>query len=409
MPCSTIRGLDTGSKEMVDMVKDSPERYGGFKGRKVGLIVIFTTLWIVIILVHVMTQNLFLTPVEQQYSEQSSLDWTFVEKSNSSKVLPFSPGLPLIPNRAHFLQAYKNPCWKATDGMRCLPYFFLGGFAKSGTTDLYDKLVRHPQIMKATTKEPHWLTRKRFEGRGSSKFYIEYFAPVAKLIESHSDYITLDASASTVWDNHAVFGSFGDVNSSDPTYLIPHYIHREIPQAKCVLIVRDPVKRLYSDYLYFGGQGTSPQGFHKVVVTSVKMFTDCMSNKQLSALHCIYANKGGYHNFMHRLRIGLYYFHIKSWLSAFPLDQLYVVRLEDYSKHPVTILKQIYAFLGVKEISDKKIATFLKGSTKNSNHKAYGEKGSMLKETEELLKAFYKPYNLKLASFHNDTKFLYNE
>lgn len=46
--------------------------------------------------------------------------------------------------------------------MRCLPYFYIIGQPKCGTTDLYDRLRLHPDIKFTTFKEPHWWTRKRF-------------------------------------------------------------------------------------------------------------------------------------------------------------------------------------------------------------------------------------------------------
>jgi N-acetylgalactosamine 4-sulfate 6-O-sulfotransferase len=47
-------------------------------------------------------------------------------------------------------QQHTNPCWQ--DGsrggrLRCLPFFQILGVSKCGTTDLYGRLVLHPQIM----------------------------------------------------------------------------------------------------------------------------------------------------------------------------------------------------------------------------------------------------------------------
>ncbi|KAG9346069.1 hypothetical protein JZ751_007886, partial [Albula glossodonta] len=46
--------------------------------------------------------------------------------------------------------------------LRCLPYFYIIGQPKCGTTDLYDRLRLHPDVRFTTCKEPHWWTRKRF-------------------------------------------------------------------------------------------------------------------------------------------------------------------------------------------------------------------------------------------------------
>ena len=45
--------------------------------------------------------------------------------------------------------------------MRCLPYFYIIGPQKTGTTDLFRSLVAHPNIAQGYAKEPHWWTRSR--------------------------------------------------------------------------------------------------------------------------------------------------------------------------------------------------------------------------------------------------------
>ncbi|KAL0169330.1 hypothetical protein M9458_033926, partial [Cirrhinus mrigala] len=39
--------------------------------------------------------------------------------------------------------------------LRCLPFFYIIGQPKCGTTDLYDRLRLHPEVHFTTMKEPH--------------------------------------------------------------------------------------------------------------------------------------------------------------------------------------------------------------------------------------------------------------
>lgn len=55
--------------------------------------------------------------------------------------------------------------------LRCLPYFYIIGQPKCGTTDLFHRLLLHPEVKFNTMKEPHWWTRKRF---GKSSGYAWY-------------------------------------------------------------------------------------------------------------------------------------------------------------------------------------------------------------------------------------------
>jgi hypothetical protein len=42
-----------------------------------------------------------------------------------------------------------------------VPYFYLAGVSKSGTSDLYDVIARHPDVIR-TGKEQHWFDRDRY-------------------------------------------------------------------------------------------------------------------------------------------------------------------------------------------------------------------------------------------------------
>ena len=45
--------------------------------------------------------------------------------------------------------------------LRCLPHVFLGGVTKSGTTDLYYRLIQHKDIVAPSMKEPMYFNRNR--------------------------------------------------------------------------------------------------------------------------------------------------------------------------------------------------------------------------------------------------------
>ena len=63
-----------------------------------------------------------------------------------------------------FLPDFKNPCWyrNGEDGSRdirnlaCLPYVYLLGQPKCGTSDLFNRLIHHPQIAPPKRKEIRW-------------------------------------------------------------------------------------------------------------------------------------------------------------------------------------------------------------------------------------------------------------
>ena len=48
--------------------------------------------------------------------------------------------------------------------LRCLPYFYLAGVSKCGTTDLYNALSRHKDVLGGVRKEPTYWNRIRYHG-----------------------------------------------------------------------------------------------------------------------------------------------------------------------------------------------------------------------------------------------------
>ena len=46
--------------------------------------------------------------------------------------------------------------------IRCLPYFFLLGVTKCGTTDFFDAILKHPEVHGLWIKEPMYWNRERY-------------------------------------------------------------------------------------------------------------------------------------------------------------------------------------------------------------------------------------------------------
>ncbi|EFJ42645.1 hypothetical protein VOLCADRAFT_107148 [Volvox carteri f. nagariensis] len=50
---------------------------------------------------------------------------------------------------------YRNPCWTQDGTFKCLPYFQILGVSKCGTTDLYNRLTEHPDMIDCSWKRSH--------------------------------------------------------------------------------------------------------------------------------------------------------------------------------------------------------------------------------------------------------------
>ena len=64
----------------------------------------------------------------------------------------------------------KNPCWFEWNGkkdiLKCVPYFYIAGVPKAGTSDLFNRVRGHPSVMAGGSDTYFWWDRLRY---GASK------------------------------------------------------------------------------------------------------------------------------------------------------------------------------------------------------------------------------------------------
>ncbi|CAI9718645.1 carbohydrate sulfotransferase 15-like [Octopus vulgaris] len=297
--------------------------------------------------------------------------------------------------------------------LRCLPYVYVAGMPKSGTTDFYRRLNVHPDIVKGQRKEPHWWTRMRFielkrTNHSSINIYIDLFDGAAEKIEvdkSHSK-ITSDSSASTLWDNDFWRSFPGNANLDEPELLNAHYIHHFTPDIKIIVLLRNPIERLFSDYLYFGKLNKSVENFHERVVDTIALYENCFKNETLRK--CAYDSKLGLLSGV-RLRIGLYWVYLKDWFRIFPVKNFLIIRSEDYKRCVLCVFKKVFRFLGLKKLDKVKERTLISLPPANTRKDATRNIGPIMNETYALLQKFYQPHNEELVKLLNRTAFNWSD
>lgn len=308
--------------------------------------------------------------------------------------------------------------------LRCLPYFYIIGQPKCGTTDLYQRMLLHPEFRFNTIKEPHWWTRKRF---GYIRFkdgfrrnytredYLDLFDLAAHKIQEglngNSEHnrtlqlITGEASVSTMWDNQA-WSYVLNVDQGDPPYLTQDFVHKIQPNAKIIIMLRDPTERLYSDYLYFKKANKSAEDFHQKVMESVQLFKSCLLERSLRS--CVYSTNL-YNSMPVRLNMGMYIVFILDWLTVFPKEQILTLCLEGYSANIKGTFKKVFNFLKVGSVSKQVEAALTKKSKYNTRREADQKVGPMLPATRVLLRQFHQPFNHELAALLDNEAFLWNK
>jgi len=114
------------------------------------------------------------------------------------------------------------------------PNFFLVGAPRCGTTSLYEYLRLTKGIYMSPTKEPNYFSAEtipdnfRFPPIRDKKKYLDLFAKANK---------------------EKAIGESTVTYLQDPR--APCLIHEVVPEAKIIIMLREPIQRTFSHYLYY--------------------------------------------------------------------------------------------------------------------------------------------------------------
>lgn len=222
-----------------------------------------------------------------------------------------------------------------------MPNFLMIGAAKAGTTSLYYYLKQHPQIYLPSgyNKEPDFLA---LEGEK-----LEYPGPRGMF--KMRNRITDIESYRALFDEVTTQKAIGEAST---LYIYsekaPERIQYYIPEAKLIAILRDPVERAFSHYLYWASQGFEPD-------------TDFNFAKAIQA-EPQRLGEGWSHNW-HYVQRGFYYVQIKRYFDRFDASQIKIYLYEDLFKDKIAVVQDIFRFLGVDD-------TFVPNVSKTHNQTA---------------------------------------
>jgi Sulfotransferase domain len=223
-----------------------------------------------------------------------------------------------------FLPHYfaRPPRWRVwlrkRNKARTLPDFACVGAIKSGTSDLSTYLFQHQCIMLPLAKEittsdpnywrPFYPTQREqlLAERQFGKALNGYFAPYMHNIE------------------------------------VMNALHTVRPNAKIVIIVRNPVDRAYSQWkweLFLGGPGTRKipyfSTFDRFVAQALELYPDVRMPTR-----CGFAV----------LQTGIYAKSVQLWFDRFGRDNVHIVRAEDFFDAPVPTVCGVHKFLDLEPV-----------------------------------------------------------
>ena len=325
---------------------------------------------------------------------------------------------------SHFLPEYKSFCWFRADhansarGMQkkagesellCLPRVYLAGIPKCGTTDLFTKLVWHPDIVEPKQKEPHYWARQRHTHNTS---FLQYLRDLHAGRTLRKDSVVIDGSPSTLqfhlgWERRYPWANNIPFKTTD-------LIHSITPQAKILAIVREPVARLFSAYLMWAvinKAAVTQFTFRDAVLKSINHFNHCVKEKGIKA--CCFDSEIISKNRKRLIFLeeGIYSCFLIDCKEKFG-DNFMTVLFEDYTSSPLFTLMSIFEFLEVSKPDEGQLKSFIESArvenTRESRDHGKIDQFDMLEDTIAVLKEFYQPYNEELALYFNNTRLLFN-
>jgi hypothetical protein len=205
--------------------------------------------------------------------------------------------------------------------------FLVIGTPKSGTTTLFEYLRSHPEIDLPPDKEVPYFSDDRIYLQSTWDEYLSRWAFPAPKRGKVSGTITPQYLT-------PVTGVAADAEMTYDNHTLPRRIHEQLPSARLIVILRDPVERAHSHHTATLRSGVEHRPFATAVDELLRPDALARSRAQSTQIDC-YVVTGEYG----RMLDGYY--------SLFPREQILVLFTEDLARKPLDVLRRVYDFLGV--------------------------------------------------------------
>jgi len=238
---------------------------------------------------------------------------------------------------------------------RMLPTLIILGAQRGGTTSLFHYVTQHPQVQRAVTKEIHYFDLNFSKGLS---WYRAHFPRV-----SHG-LMTLDVSPYYIFHPE-----------------VPRRLKAVLPEAKFVVLLRNPVERSHSHYWHMVKRGYERLSFSAALAEEDNRLRGETERLQANARYVSFTHR----NYSYLSR-GFYAEQIERWFESFSPEQFLFIKSETFFADPAAETGRVFHFLNLDGhvcIHDRIF---------NKNHY-----GAMDPSTHHALTKYYRPFNRRLA------------
>lgn len=238
-----------------------------------------------------------------------------------------------------------------------LPDFIIAGAPRSGTTWLYHLLALHPRVHMAAPPrpEPKFFLVDGLYARGLNWYSQSWFrsaAPGTTCGEKSTNYMESVSAA--------------------------RRIANDLPGVRLVFILRDPVERAWSNYLWSRMNGVERETFERALELEVQRERDLAPERRFSRPHAYFSR-------------GLYADLLQPWFQLFPRENILCLRCEDIARRPRLLAERLHGFLCLPARADDADGLGVINAAESEGEQQQAA------ETRSLLRARYADPNRRLA------------
>ena len=204
-----------------------------------------------------------------------------------------------------------------------LPNFLIVGAAKSGSTSLYHYLNQHPEVFMPINKEPNFFVSDY--QLQTSPNCPSYKIDKKRMVFNEKHYYKL---FNEIKKEHKAVGEATVTYLYKPECAIPK-IKKYLRNPKIIIILRNPIKRAFSQYSYVCELGLEKQSFQDAI------------SREPSRLKDNWSSTFAY------LDQGRFYSQVKSYKEAF--SNVHIIILEEFINDKQNHLFELYRFLNIDD------------------------------------------------------------
>jgi hypothetical protein len=203
-----------------------------------------------------------------------------------------------------------------------MPNFLMIGAAKAGTSSLYAYLRQHPQIFLSEVRECEFFALEgcvpHFTGPGDAVAYRRYLTS----LDRYQALFTRATGCRAIGECSDLY-----LYSADAA----RRIHAYLPDAKLIVLLRNPVDRAYSHFRQFVRDGREPLGSFEAALEA--------EGSRMAA---------GWHPHWYLKARGRYFAQLSAYVDVFPRERLAIYLYEDFVANPLQVVQGLFKFLDVE-------------------------------------------------------------